>query len=483
MLTEDKVYGNAQVVEGLRVAERSDELGGYAKRAIDMYEQMNGKQPNVMWRSALGHILENFNTFQQSLQETVTQASMPFLQDYGFELIIALMPGLIADRVFQTQPAKYKNYSVFYQNYQYGNTKGTTTANDNAITSLTADAINDDYTKDSEVDKTIGTGDGATAAYSVLAGVLYVPVVASSVAISSTDVGDNAMAVVDDGAGALTGDVAAPGTINYTTGALSFTFNANVKDGTAVLLTYEYVGEGSTTNAMQYNMVISEKTGQAKERRLRYNFSIESQFSYRQQFGRSMDGDLLAASIMEIRKEIDQDLILYGNTVAATTTGANASAGTVTWDRTPDTGVQYFFWREQFIDTLIEAGNLIVKATGLGQGNVAVGGITFKNVVETIGPRFKSANTSQVKGSRFIGTIDGNIDCFYEPAMADAKFFVTYKSDNPLEVGIAYNPWMPLYASDPHMLDNGKLHRYLITSSGKLLINPKLYVGGTITTS
>ena len=264
------------------------------------------------------------------------------------------------------------------------------------------------------------------------------------------------------------------------TGAITVTFSADVLTAEPVLLSYEFVGEGSTENAAEWGLTIREKTGVAKERRLRYNFSIESQFSYRQQFGRSMDADLLASAIAEVRKEIDLDLILTANTTAKTLTGSGASAGSVTFDRTPDTGVQYFYWREQFIDTLNEAGNLIFKATGVGVGNIAVGGINFKQVLETIGPRFKPSGITGVKGSHFIGDIDGGkIRCYVEPRMGDNEFFVTYKG-GPLEPGLVYNPWMPLFASDPHMLDNGRLHRYLITASGKLVINSKMFVKGTL---
>lgn len=165
--------------------------------------------------------------------------------------------------------------------------------------------------------------------------------------------------------------------------------------------------------------------------------------------------------------------------MAQVQTGPNACAGAVTWDRTPEAGVQYFYWREQFIDTLNAAGNLIVKSTHVGDANVAVGGINFKQVVENIGPRFKGAGTTQVKGSRLIGTIDGKIKCFYEPMLSDNDFFVTYKG-GPLEIGLSFNPWMPLFASEPHMLDNGKLHRYLITSNGSTPITRKFFVKGTL---
>jgi hypothetical protein len=73
--------------------------------------------------------------------------------------------------------------------------------------------------------------------------------------------------------------------------------------------------------------------------------------------------------------------------------------------------------------------------------------------------------------------------CYFDPSLDDNAFFVSYKSQNPLEPGIVYSPWMPLFASDPHMLADGSLHRYLITSTGKTVINKKLFAKGTLVQS
>lgn len=476
-MKQNDVYDSAVITEGLRACERKANRP-LVNVAESMFSKLHGGRPNVMWMSSLGHVLENFRQWKQmKLGEGTSQASFPALRDYGFELITALFPGLIANDIFTVQPAKFKNFSIFYQTFQYQTKKGGTAANQSAVDALRYFQVDENYTLDSDINRVIGTGNGSTAAYDNSAQNKFVPLVPLSVSVVSIKTDDTALALVDNGAGAFTGT--GTGTVDYTTGAISVTFSGNVKLNAAVYCTYQFYGEGSNPNAAQYGMTITEIQGQAKERRLQYNFSIESQFSYRQQWGRSMDADLLAGSMAEIRKEIDEDLIQLGYTTAADA----ASAGSVTWNRTPDTGVQYFFWREQFIDTLNAAGNLIVKATGFGEGNVVVGGINFKQLVEIVGPRFVPSGVTGVKGSRFLGTIDGVKKCYFDPSMDDNAFFVSYKSQNPLEPGIVYSPWMPLFASDPHMLADGSLHRYLITSTGKTVINKKLFCKGTIVQS
>jgi len=68
-------------------------------------------------------------------------------------------------------------------------------------------------------------GDGATAAYTPTLGP---NIVRGSFTVTAIDVAGNTLTVTDDGSGALTGDVTAPGTINYVTGACSWTFSADV---------------------------------------------------------------------------------------------------------------------------------------------------------------------------------------------------------------------------------------------------------------
>ncbi|PLX93455.1 MAG: hypothetical protein C0621_07420 [Desulfuromonas sp.] len=78
----------------------------------------------------------------------------------------------------------------------------------------------------------LATGDGATTAFAaVLAAGL--PVEPGTVSVS-----DGVETFADDGFGRLTGDAGGSGTVNYGTGAVSVTFNANVGDGTDIVVGY-----------------------------------------------------------------------------------------------------------------------------------------------------------------------------------------------------------------------------------------------------
>ena len=83
-----------------------------------------------------------------------------------------------------------------------------------------------------EVDaEVLGTGNGSTAAFS--ATLENAPAEPGSVSVT-----DGVETFSDDGHGRLTGDAGGSGTVNYGTGALAATFNANVADGTDVTAGY-----------------------------------------------------------------------------------------------------------------------------------------------------------------------------------------------------------------------------------------------------
>jgi len=83
------------------------------------------------------------------------------------------------------------------------------------------------------VGESLGTGDGVAVNFS---GTLAnTPVIAGSVKVT-----DGTETFSDDGAGNLTGSAGGSGTINYSTGAISVTFNAAPANGAGITVDYQY---------------------------------------------------------------------------------------------------------------------------------------------------------------------------------------------------------------------------------------------------
>lgn len=82
----------------------------------------------------------------------------------------------------------------------------------------------------------IGTGDGTETTFTNT--ISKTPIVPGSIVIETLDTSSMTMTVTDDGDGGLEGD--GDGTINYSTGEISVTFNAAVKNNEDILATYEF---------------------------------------------------------------------------------------------------------------------------------------------------------------------------------------------------------------------------------------------------
>jgi len=88
------------------------------------------------------------------------------------------------------------------------------------------------------VNENLGSGDGTTATFS--GNLAKTPVIAGSVSIT-----DGVETFTDDGSGNLTGSAGGSGTIDYTTGAYSVTFNAAPANEASITADYQYQPESN----------------------------------------------------------------------------------------------------------------------------------------------------------------------------------------------------------------------------------------------
>lgn len=417
-------------------------------------------------------VLENTAKFLGSIEETSRATNVGNFDRFAFPLIRAVFPNLIAQDLVSVQPMDGPVGLVFFFDLIYGSNKGSIAAGTPMFSSLTGHPGDDFYSGPEIRDEALGTGTGAVALY---AGTLaYTPVVQGSVLIT-----DGTQVVRDNGQGQLVGDInpAGTNTVNYSTGAFSVTFAANVASGTAVTADYEYDNEANS-QVPEVDFQLTSAPVVAKINKLRTRYSLEAAQNLKALHGLSAETELVVALAQELRFEIDRNVIKDVNSFAQATA--------VTWPLAPGMGLSWTEHKLSFVDILIRGSNNIFQLVRRGQPNWVTCGLEVSSVIESL-PGFKASDAMQSpNGVIFAGTLAGRWRIYKDPYNIDntqtqKNFLIGYKGSTFLDAGYVYAPYIPFYTTPTVVLDDFIARKGMATQWGKRKINGRFYCRGTVT--
>ena len=408
--------------------------------------------------------LENLEQHLGRLDEATLSTAVGSFIHHGFDLIAAVMPSLIANQIVSIQPQTRKIGEIFYMEFLYGKAKGNINKGDTMFGYQTAGNSEIWYTSDNVPDEIVGTGTGSEDGFSGNLGSF--PMVGGSLSVT-----DGVEVFADNGKGVLTGDKGGTGIINYTNGAYDVTFKTAPLVDVNVLATYRIDFEANPDLIPEVNLSIQSMPTIARPRKLRARYTLDASFDVSSAFGRSVGTELDVALASEIRQEIDGELMQAMM--------AQYGSGLTEWSRKPGDGISYAEHKWTFIDSIIAASNAIFTATRRAVANFIVAGIGVCNVIESLAPRFKPAGKVQ-PGPHFIGTLD-NLKVYKNPYYSTYDAIAGYKGDLFMEAGLVYAPYMPLFTTQPIMLDDFITRKGLATSYSKKMVQPKFYQKLTVT--
>lgn len=407
-------------------------------------------------------LLENNRQYVQNLDEDVRMVNVGAFDRFAYPIIRAVYPNLIATEIVSVQPMQGPTSLIFYLDTRYSSNKGSVISGSTALSPLTGHTANQNFTSQAVNGELLGTGDNAHATYS---GVLnWIPLRPNMVTVTAHTTVD--IIAVDDGAGNLTGTHVSSGTIDYTTGAISITFDANVGTGKQVLASYTYISEGNAKNP-ELDLILTSQMITADTYKLATNWSVEAEADFRAIHGIEAQVTLMSQVAEQIRFEIDRNVVSQLETVSD-------NEGTIQWNFTPPTGVDYFRHQLTFVNTLTDAKNQVFLATGgKATPNFMVCGTQLASVVEAL-PQFASAEVGETEGIVFIGTLDG-VKFYKDPFMSTAKGVLGYKGANWLKSGFVYAPYVPLWRTPTVTLTDFVRRVGLMTRYATKVINQHFY--------
>jgi len=413
----------------------------------------------------------------KKMDETTRVLQVGNFDKFAFPLVRAIYPNLIANEIVSVQPMAGPTSIIFYLDFVFGTSKGRTQAGSSIFDSVAGPANTKSYSSDDVPQEAVGAGTGVQTAF--IFSLSFVPVRPGTVSIS-TVVGGVVVTAVDNGSGTLVGTgIAAGSTVNYGNGSVVLNFTTAPDSGAAIAATYRYDTEANE-NIAQIDLQLTSSPVNARSRKLRARWSLESAQNLNSLHGLDAEAELVGVLAEAIKFEIDREVIedLYNI----------ALAGSVNWPKTVPAGISYTEHKLSFIDALIEGSNLIYRATRRGQANFLVVSTGVSNVVEsqpTFVPVPGALQTPGTTGIIKIGTLNNRWTVYKDPFLGEGLpnpdiFIIGYKGSSFLEAGYVYAPYIPLYTTPTIVLDDFIGRKGMATQYGKRAVNARFYANGAV---
>jgi len=427
--------------------------------------------------------LENTRRFIASrmgnLGEATDSGNIAFI-NYGFDIIAAVVPNLIATELCSVQPMDRRSGEIFFLEFLYGSDKGRISKGEKMFGSRKAGNDPDEvspeeifYTSEKIYQENGGVGNDVLTQFTPT--LKYTPVRPSTVSISAVpDGGGAAMIVTDNGSGALVGDVDGGGTntIDYATGDIDVTFSSAVDDGEIVKVTYKWNMEENPSMIPEVDLKITSEAVLAENRALRAFYNVFSAYDLAQAWGRDMDTELEAALAAEIRKEIDGELLEEMRVAQADYAVEFTAASTVY--------VSQVEHNKEFLNKAIEASNFIYQSTRRAAGNIMVVGTSVANIIESLGSNyFTPAGKPQV-GPHFAGVFGNKFRVYKNPYYPSSEWLTLYRGDTFLEAAYVYAPYMPFFTTQLGINEELVGRKAAATSSARKMVNEDFFVRGRL---
>lgn len=397
-----------------------------------------------------------------------TQASDvgPFIQ-FAFDLITAVMPNLISERIVSVQPMRSSIGQAFYLEYLYGSSKGGVTAGESMLSPLTGTSANPahlEYSSNTVSDEPLADA-GSTGIDVTLA---WLPLIPGTLRLT-----DGTTVWADNGQGAV-----APlpsgqsiGTIDYSSGRLQVTIGGEGAQG-AVYVSYTYNNQYAPAAVPEVNVRLNRLPLTAVSRKLRALYSFDASYNIRMEQGVDIDSALLEATSAEILHEIDGEILNDLRTMAG---------GTATWDRKLPEGMWWSDYKTNFVDHLSFLSNAIFQKTRRAEGNVLVVGTSVAAIIESYpSTMWSNVATGKKSGPYFMGVLQGKWDVYKNPFYGANEYLVGYKGDTMLDTGYIYAPYLPIFATQLLMRDDFTARRGFASSYAKRMVNPNMFIKGSV---
>lgn len=437
-------------------------------------------------------LMENEAQHLLSLNEDTRSANVGSFTKFIFPILRRVFPNLIANEIVSVQPMTAPIGAVFFLDYVYGTSKGSTQAGNvfprDFDRNYSSELVNGEILVTGDATNFGGAGTALSASFSFNPVRPLDTTRGYSVVIQEIDTNGNVVqAATDNGTGGFTGAVAS-GVLNYSNGALSgFKFTAAPATGNQVKAFYYYDGE-LNAKIPQINLDVKKSPVEAQARRLKALWSAEAAEDLRAFHGLDAETEMVSAVAQDIALEIDREIV---QDLFASSTGTTA-----TFDRIPPAGIAEIDHLRAMFTQIATVSNLIHKKTLRAPANFIVTSPEISALfaqLTTHGdfrPLWVSGGESPFGpadmprpltqhgqfGIYKTGTLMNKWLVYEDPFFTRDQMLIGLKGSSFLDAGFVWAPYIPLQVT-PTFLDPSdfSFRKGLRTRYAKKLLRPEFY--------
>lgn len=409
-------------------------------------------------------LLENTEQYLNQRCRTLNEATQPsdvsYFKRYAINLLSAVVPNLIAEDLVSVQPMLSRIGEIRYLRVLYGSDKAPVNKGNVMFSNYTGGDFSQHTYSSDQIEGESYTGNGSQTVFNLA----WTPLIPGTVSIMIDET-----EYMDNGNGQIMQGGTAKGTIDYATGAITFTTAPT--SGAVIEVSYEYNNMEVPVNAPELILKLVTAPIQAKSRKLKTLYSFDAAYDLTNDYGMTMNNELITYSAAQIKHEIDMEIIneLY----------TKATSPGITWNIAAPNGVSLVDHYNSFPAALIEAGNKMYFNTKMATPNFYVVGEQASNVLESLA-RFKSAGAVDPKGPYLVGWI-GEKPVYKSPSIPTDGFLCGYKGASLFDSGYIYAPYMPIMTTQLLMDETFTGKQGFASSYGKRMTNGDFYSACKIT--
>lgn len=383
-------------------------------------------------------ILENQEQHLKSLTESQLSTTFKTAPNNVIRVVRLAYPNSVRGDIFTEWAMQTARDSVFYLKGTYGKTKRGATAGDTMKSSFS-----DRYFSEHELEDTDETANGSITEFTGedSGSLLNAPLVPHTVQVFLNDVPVGS----DDGAGNIVGDDIAAGTINYTTGAISVTFDTAPATGDVVNFGYNFQSEDPSQyeDIGNVHLSLEEFLFRAQQYPLGLSWTKMTDLLLGTTLNIDAEEALLSAGADELKKSLDYQALRLGYRYAKGTTPVTFDAN---WSAAgADSEVAH---AQSVTKAFDDAGDVIFNNIGRGGVSYVYGGPKAINFTK-LHNRFDSNGRQPAVGAHRIGGLDG-VPFYKVPSniVPNDELVCVWKNDSTAnDSAIMFGTLVSLYAT------------------------------------